>query len=156
MRAAEGRHRGHGARQAQAERAAADAAAADGDVGAEDDQEEYCCFLSHYKVEAGSDARYLSDLIRRMVGVEAFLDSANLDDLSKLFSDGVHKSATLVLLATENVLKRPWCLLELWEAHRKRLPVIVMPIAGRNFEAGGRALLLNNLEERRRPTRSTR
>jgi hypothetical protein len=28
----------------------------------------YCMFLSHFKVEAGSDARYLSDLIKRKTG----------------------------------------------------------------------------------------
>ena len=38
-------------------------------------------FLTHYKVEAGSDARYLSDLIRRMTGCPAYLDSADLVDL---------------------------------------------------------------------------
>ena len=39
-------------------------------------ERKYACFLSHYKAESGSDARYLSDLIRRMVGAEAFLDSS--------------------------------------------------------------------------------
>ena len=29
----------------------------------------YLAFLSHYKVEAGSDARYLHDLLQRMVPV---------------------------------------------------------------------------------------
>ena len=34
----------------------------------------YALFLSHYKVEAGSDARYLNDLIRRMTGRPVYLD----------------------------------------------------------------------------------
>jgi hypothetical protein len=29
---------------------------------------EDACFLSHYKMEAGSDARYLADLLTRMLG----------------------------------------------------------------------------------------
>ena len=35
----------------------------------------YSCFLSHFKAEAGSDARYLKDLLQRMIrGVPCFLD----------------------------------------------------------------------------------
>ena len=154
------------------------------------EDQQYCCFISHFKKEAACDARYLSDLIRRMLGVEAFLvsvpaqpahslhslhgtrllsvehtllrpqcrqrrcllrcvqDSSNLDDLRRLFTDGVHKSCTLVLLATEGVLTRPWCLLELWEAHRLKIPVIVMPVAGKKYEPDEARALLQNLEER--------
>jgi hypothetical protein len=68
----------------------------------------YCTFLSHYKVEAGSDARYLSDLIRRMTGAPAYLDSTDLVDLRLLFQDGVHKTDAFVILATKGVLTRPW------------------------------------------------
>ena len=75
-------------------------------------------------------------------------DSSNLDDLRRLFTDGVHKSCTLVLLATEGVLTRPWCLLELWEAHRLKIPVIVMPVAGKKYEPNEARALLQNLEER--------
>jgi hypothetical protein len=49
----------------------------------------YCVFLSHFKVEAGSDARYLSDLIRRTTGCAAYLDSNDLVDLRTLFNEGV-------------------------------------------------------------------
>ena len=48
----------------------------------------YCMFLSHYKVEAGSDARYLSDLIKRKTGCAAYLDSNDLVDLRTLFNEG--------------------------------------------------------------------
>ena len=48
----------------------------------------YCMFLSHFKVEAGSDARYLSDLIKRMTGCAGFLDSNDLVDLRTLFNEG--------------------------------------------------------------------
>ena len=48
----------------------------------------YCMFLSHFKVEAGSDARYLSDLIKRKTGCAAYLDSNDLVDLRTLFNEG--------------------------------------------------------------------
>ena len=48
----------------------------------------YCIFLSHFKEEAGSDARYLSDLIKRMTGCAAYLDSNDLVDLRTLFNKG--------------------------------------------------------------------
>ena len=48
----------------------------------------YCMFFSHFKEEAGSDARYLSDLIRRETGCAAYLDSNDLVDLRTLFNEG--------------------------------------------------------------------
>lgn len=44
--------------------------------------------VAHYKVEAGADARYLSDLIHRMTGASAYLDSSDLVDLGTLFREG--------------------------------------------------------------------
>ena len=38
----------------------------------------YVCFLSHYKVEAGADARYLKDTLDKMLGCPAYLDSSTL------------------------------------------------------------------------------
>ena len=52
----------------------------------------YCTFLSHYKVEAGADARYLSDLIHRMTGASAYLDSSDLVDLGTLSRGRAHKT----------------------------------------------------------------
>ena len=48
----------------------------------------YSMFLSHFKEEAGSDARYLSDLIKRKTGCAAYLDSNDLVDLRTLFNEG--------------------------------------------------------------------
>ena len=67
-----------------------------------------CMPLRMLQVEAGSDARYLSDLIRRMTGAPAYLDSTDLVDLRTLFKHGVHKSDVLVILATKGVFTRPW------------------------------------------------
>jgi len=96
-------------------------------------REVYACFLSHYKMEAASEARYMHDTLRKMVKQPVYLDSSTLNDLRNLVSEGVHKSDALILLATKGVLSRPWCLIELLEAWRKRLPIIVVEIAGRGF-----------------------
>ena len=57
----------------------------------------YAAFISHFKVEAGSDARYLKDLLERMLGARVYLDSVDLVDLETLV-DGVHLSDCVVLL----------------------------------------------------------
>ena len=93
----------------------------------------FACFLSHFKAESGSDARYLRDLLQRMLGCPVFLDSSDLTDLRALFTDGVHRSDVLVLLATEKLLTRPWCILELWEAVKKQIPVVIMEVRGRGW-----------------------
>ena len=79
------------------------------------------------------------------------------------------RSDCVVLLATTNVLTRSWCarlrtrpglpharraaharrcLLELWEAHRLGVPVIVMPIQGRGFDNEDAREQIVNLENR--------
>ncbi|KAL1526947.1 hypothetical protein AB1Y20_015637 [Prymnesium parvum] len=93
----------------------------------------YACFLSHYKMESASDARYMHDMLRKMLRTPVFLDSSALSDLRELITQGVHKSDTLVLLATKSVLTRPWCLLELLETARKKVPVIMVVMANGGF-----------------------
>ena len=46
-------------------------------------------------------------------------------DLRELFTDGIHESDTVLLLATKGVLTRPWCMLEILEARKKGVPVLV-------------------------------
>merc|ERR1719272_127271 len=106
----------------------------------------YCVFLSHYKVEAGSDARYLSDLIRRMTGCPAYLDSIDLVDLRALFNEGVHKTDVMIVLATKEVFTRPWCLLEMWEAAVHQVPIVLFPVVGKSFELEDTVELLGDLE----------
>ena len=83
--------------------------------------------------EAASDARYMHDMMRKMLHAPVFLDSSSLSDLRQLITDGVHKSDTLILLGTKGVLSRPWCLLELLETWRKGIPVIVVEMASGGF-----------------------
>lgn len=58
--------------------------------------------------EAASDARYMHDMLRKMLKAPVFLDSSTLSDLRNLVAEGVHKSDVLLLLGTKNVLSRPW------------------------------------------------
>jgi hypothetical protein len=94
----------------------------------------YALFLSHNKEEAASDARYLRDLLSRMLlrPARIFLDSSDLTELRRLFVDGVQQSDALLLLGTQSLFHRPWCLLEILEASRAGVPVVYVPISGKS------------------------
>jgi hypothetical protein len=62
-----------------------------------------------------------------------FLDSSTLTNLTTLFEQGVQKSDVLVVLATRNVLSRPWCLLEILEATRHNVPLLLLEMRGSGF-----------------------
>jgi len=106
----------------------------------------FALFLSHYKKEAGSDARYLHDVLSRMLGCSCFLDSESLVTLEHLMSGGLRKSDVVVVLATGDYLTRPWCLLEVWEAHRTSTPCVLIEVAGRGFDAAEARAFLKNIE----------
>ena len=107
----------------------------------------FACFLSHYKVEAGSDARYLRDLFLRMADARAYLDSTDLVDLKALFNSGVHKSDVFVLLGTARVLTRPWCMMELWEAHRRKVPLVIFSISGKGWSPDEARTMIETLDD---------
>ena len=111
-------------------------------------RKKYACFLSHYKHEAGSDARYLHGLLKNVLGADIFLDSANLDDLRLLFEDGIARSDCVVVLATRSIFTRPWVLLEIWECHVRGTPVVIFAVEapGRSFDATKALVLLDGLE----------
>ena len=54
-----------------------------------------------------------------------------------MYTDGVHVSETITLLATPRVLTRPWCLLELWQAAARGTPLVVVHIAARGLDLQG-------------------
>lgn len=111
-------------------------------------QRTYACFLSHYKLEAASDARYLKDLLQRMMGAPVFLDSEDLVDLRDLFEKGVRCSDVLVVLCTTSIALRPWCLCEILEATRAGVPVIPVILEGKGFSSDLLKEQLENLESR--------
>ena len=88
------------------------------------------CFLSHYKVEAESDARYVRDMAHLMSGASAYLDSTDLVDLRTLFENGIKKSDVVVVIGTKGILTRPWCLLEIREAMKLQKPIVLLELKG--------------------------
>jgi hypothetical protein len=103
-------------------------------------------FLSHYKVEAGTEATLMMEELVRMIKddlfnaacnfeLPVFVDSEGLDDLNTL-CDHVVKSHNLVVLLTPHVFSRVWCLIEIvtaWRTHRNIVPVEVQR-PGVNFQ----------------------
>jgi len=110
--------------------------------------QEFSCFLSHYKVEAGAEARYLKDSLDKMLSCPAYLDSSALADLRELFVSGVRPSEVLVLLLTKGLLARPWCLLEVREAVRLQKPIVLLELKGpgQSFSFDDAFALLSDLE----------
>ena len=105
----------------------------------------YAAFLSHYKFEAGADARYLEQQLEGYLkGANVFVDSNDLTDLSALFSEGVLKSEMIIVLGTAGILTRPWCLLELYYARKNDVPVITFALAHHNYTpASARAQIVD-------------
>eukprot|EP00966_Prymnesium_polylepis_P241027 5574583-Prymnesium_polylepis.1 len=93
----------------------------------------YACFLSHSKMDAASDARYIHDAFRKMLQSPVFLDSSTLRDLRQLIVEGLLKSDVFILLLTRGVLTRPWCLIEIYEAWVHGIPIVPVEISGGGF-----------------------
>ena len=58
---------------------------------------------------------------------------------------GVHKSDVVVILATESVLTRPWCLMEMWEAAVTRVPIVLFPVVNGGWSLEDARTLLSDL-----------
>ena len=58
---------------------------------------------------------------------------------------GVHKSDVVVILATESVLTRPWCLMEMWEAAVTRVPIVLFPVVNGGWSLKDARTLLSDL-----------
>eukprot|EP00930_Biecheleria_cincta_P030623 TRINITY_DN21206_c0_g1_i1.p1 TRINITY_DN21206_c0_g1~~TRINITY_DN21206_c0_g1_i1.p1 ORF type:complete len:1018 (+),score=142.81 TRINITY_DN21206_c0_g1_i1:53-3055(+) len=91
-------------------------------------------FISHYKVEAGTEAVLMHEAIHRILAVRhgvysasVFLDTENLDDLGKLHH---HVAATrnFLFLLSPSLLHRPWCLVELVLAVRNGVQIVPVEI----------------------------
>lgn len=110
---------------------------------------QHCIFISHYKVEAGTEAALMRTELERILAEEGsrilkimqspiFLDSEDLEDLTQLQAH-VRTSQTLLLLCTPGMLTRPWILVEIWTAIEhdiKILPVFLLK-AGMQFQPPG-------------------
>ena len=116
------------------------------------DGQKFACFLSHYKIEAGAEARYLHETLNAIMDGgdqmhdAAYLDSADLADLRELFTVGIGKSEVLVLLLTDGLLTRPWCLLEIREAVVMQKPIVLLKLTtGNSFSFEESRTLMGNI-----------
>ena len=110
-------------------------------------EKSYACFLSHYKMEAASDARLMHDMLAKMLRYPVFLDSSNLTDLRQLITDGVADSDVMLVLGTKGLFTRPWCLLEIVHSARLKVPTIIVEIKNSGFDAEASQRYSDNIEE---------
>eukprot|EP00427_Karlodinium_veneficum_P067068 CAMPEP_0169317752 /NCGR_PEP_ID=MMETSP1017-20121227/6888_1 /TAXON_ID=342587 /ORGANISM="Karlodinium micrum, Strain CCMP2283" /LENGTH=471 /DNA_ID=CAMNT_0009411917 /DNA_START=1 /DNA_END=1413 /DNA_ORIENTATION=- len=109
------------------------------------DHEEHFIFLSHYKVEAGTEAALMRSELENLMSKDhnhpgnrrfttpLFLDSEDLSDLEQL-KEHVKQSHNIVLLLTREVLLRPWCLVEIVTAVQHRIPVKLVTVQKKGNE----------------------
>ena len=85
-------------------------------------------FLCHHKVGGGAFCRLLKMHLKshRQVERDVFLDSDNLQDLSRLFVIVGEKTDTLVVLCTREILYRPWCVGEMTTARLHDIDTILI------------------------------
>lgn len=99
---------------------------------------EHFLFLSHFKLEAGTEAALMQSELETMINEEenhplskyrapVFLDTEDLGNLNEL-RYRVQMSQCLVLLLTKGVLTRPWCLIEIVTAIQLQIPVLPVQI----------------------------
>ncbi|CAK0884363.1 unnamed protein product [Prorocentrum cordatum] len=98
-------------------------------------------FISHFKEEAGSDAALMEEGMRRIIKANPvhpsfnmkrpiFLDSNDLVETDHI--QGIIRSShNVVLLLTDNVLTRPWVLIEIVTALQAGVPVHLVMIHAR-------------------------
>ena len=112
------------------------------------EQAQYSIFISHFRDEAGTDARLLYTLLNQQKAVKrpVFLDATDADDIKKILNVGVVNSDVLLLVQTKNVLTRPWCLLELYTAVRNNVPVLPLVVEGGGYDFHQARMLLGRLE----------
>eukprot|EP00931_Biecheleriopsis_adriatica_P049451 TRINITY_DN28607_c1_g1_i1.p1 TRINITY_DN28607_c1_g1~~TRINITY_DN28607_c1_g1_i1.p1 ORF type:complete len:1454 (-),score=224.85 TRINITY_DN28607_c1_g1_i1:90-4385(-) len=93
----------------------------------------YDLFFCHHKKAACSLARFMKTLLRQQAKVKVFLDSDDLQYLDKTLDVIRSQTTNLLVIATSEVLVRPWCLAEMAVAHLMNVPIVVLESDGSNF-----------------------
>jgi hypothetical protein len=88
----------------------------------------WAAFISHYKVEAAMEARFLQTELKVLLGRKCFLDSDDLRDLRRL-QQSVRDSDCLIVVQSKSILSRPYCLLEMVTAIESRVPIVGVSLA---------------------------
>ena len=72
--------------------------------------------------------------------------SSSLKDLRNLITEGLFKSDVLVLMLTTGFLTRPWCLLEIYFAKKRGVPIVLVNIlSAHKFDQARTIEYLNDL-----------
>eukprot|EP00930_Biecheleria_cincta_P002620 TRINITY_DN103625_c0_g1_i1.p1 TRINITY_DN103625_c0_g1~~TRINITY_DN103625_c0_g1_i1.p1 ORF type:complete len:754 (-),score=116.79 TRINITY_DN103625_c0_g1_i1:122-2302(-) len=88
----------------------------------------YDVFLTHHKAAAALSARHLKMLFGSIgSNLNVFLDVDELDNLDNL-GFAVKNTCRLLILLTSDVLRRPWCAVEVGTAFLNRVPLGVVQI----------------------------
>ena len=105
----------------------------------------YAAFISHHKLACAMEARFLKAELERALGAEIFLDSDDLKDLRQL-GQHVVDSDVLVLLQSSEVLRRPWCLVELHTAIDAGVPILAVTVASKGYDFAQAGQLMLHLD----------
>eukprot|EP00438_Fugacium_kawagutii_P021219 Skav201616 [mRNA] locus=scaffold152:1234360:1241265:+ [translate_table: standard] len=103
-------------------------------------RKKYKFFLSHHRTASAGYARLLRMDLKKL-GFDAFIDSDNLTDLSRLFDYISNDTQTFVLLASPQVLTRKWCMGELVVARLAQVDAVLLTFP--DFEAPDKAFVQN-------------
>eukprot|EP00439_Symbiodinium_sp_Y106_P035650 s6944_g4.t1 len=87
----------------------------------------YDVFLTHHKAAAALSARHLKTLFNMCSTLNVFLDVDELDNLDNL-SFAVKHTRKLLVMLTSDVLRRPWCAVEIGTAFLNKVPLGVLDI----------------------------
>ncbi|CAK8997648.1 unnamed protein product, partial [Durusdinium trenchii] len=93
----------------------------------------YDVFLTHHKAAAALSARHLKTLFNMCTTLNVFLDVDELDNLDNL-SFAVKHTRKLLVMLTSDVLRRPWCAVEIGTAYLNKVPLRVVQINADNVD----------------------
>ena len=80
------------------------------------------------------ESRYLKEQLETMLGgAEIFLDFDNAQDLGVLLQH-VRNSDVFLVLLTESVMSRPWCILEIHAAVSAGIPIVGVTLRGKGYD----------------------
>jgi len=86
-------------------------------------------FLSHAKADGLEIAKPISEYLRNVARLEGFFDEADILS-GEPFAEVLKKQAgslpALLAIQTDSYASREWCRLELLEAKRRRVPIVVL------------------------------
>ena len=95
-------------------------------------QKPYAAFISHMKAETSMESRFLQTELERKLERRCFLDSDDLRDLSDL-EQHVRDSDVLILVQSQSVLTRPYCILEILTAMEAGVPIVGVALCKHAF-----------------------